>query len=60
LSINNELRKGVIIVSLDKQIEQKKEDLSKSININGTTHNHTIKISQQLDILIVQEMKLNA
>lgn len=43
--------------SLDKKIEEKKEDLNAAINVNGVMDKHTIRISQKLDMLIVKRMR---
>lgn len=43
-------------MKLDKRIELKKRDLNEAININGIMDIQTIKISQELDVLIVMKM----
>jgi hypothetical protein len=44
-------------MSLDKRIERKKNQLNTAINTKGIMDNRTIKISQQLDVLIVQRIR---
>lgn len=44
-------------MSLDKQIEIKKEALYQAINNNGMLDKYTIKVSQELDILIVKKVR---
>lgn len=45
------------MLSLDKKIEEKRESLNTAINNLGIMDKHTIKLSQQLDKLIVKRMK---
>ena len=44
-------------MSLDKAIERKKMDLHNSIDTKGIMDNETIKVSEQLDKLIVKRMR---
>ena len=43
-------------MSLDKKIEKKKKQLYKAISTKGLMHKDTIKLSEQLDVLIVERM----
>lgn len=43
-------------MSLDNEIEIKKEDLYQAINRNGILNKKTIKVSEELDRLIVKRM----
>lgn len=43
-------------MSLDKKIEIKREMLYQAINIKGILDKYTIKVSQELDKLIVKKM----
>ena len=43
--------------NLDERIEKKKEVLNAAICTEGIMDKHTIQISQQLDVLIVEKMK---
>ena len=42
---------------LDEKIKKKKEVLNTAIRTKGITDKHTIQISQQLDVLIVEKMR---
>lgn len=42
---------------LDERIKKKKEVLNAAICTKGITDKHTIQISQQLDVLIVEKMR---
>lgn len=44
-------------MSLDKAIEMKKEILHNSINTKGIMAKETIRVSEQLDKLIVKRMR---
>lgn len=44
-------------MSIDKKIERKKEQLHKAINTKGIMNETTIRLSEQLDVLIVQRMR---
>lgn len=44
--------------NLDERINEKKEALNYTICTKGITDKHTIQISQQLDVLLVEELKL--
>ena len=43
--------------NLDERIKKKKEVLNTAICTKGLTDKHTIQISQQLDVLIVEKMR---
>lgn len=43
-------------MELDKQIERKKKQLYSAISTKGLMHKDTIKLSEQLDVLIVERM----
>jgi len=45
-------------IFLDKTIERKKEILNIAISCLGVMHKQTIRVSQQLDKLIVRRMSL--
>ena len=42
---------------LDERINEKREDLITAICTKGITDKHTIQISQELDVLIVEKMR---
>ena len=42
---------------LDERIKKKKEVLNTAIYTKGITDKHTIQISQELDVLIVEKMR---
>jgi hypothetical protein len=44
-------------MNLDKRIKRKQKALHKAISTKGLMNKHTIRISEQLDILIVQRMR---
>ena len=41
---------------LDIRIERKKRELNKAVKIKGVMDKQTLKLSQQLDVLIVKRM----
>ena len=43
--------------NLDERIKKKKEVLNAAIRTKGIMDKHTIQISQQLDVLIVEKMR---
>lgn len=45
------------MMRIDKKIEKKKEHPHKSISTKGIMNNTTIKLSEQLDVLIVERMR---
>ena len=46
----------MIILKLERQIERKRTQLNETINTKGIMDENTLKISQQLDVLIVMKM----
>ena len=43
--------------NLDEKIKKKKEVLTATIRTKGIMDKHTIQISQELDVLIVEKMR---
>jgi hypothetical protein len=44
-------------MSIDKKIDRKKKQLYSAISTKGIMHKNTIRLSEQLDILIVERMR---
>lgn len=44
-------------MELDIEIEAMREKLNRAINVKGISHKQTIKVSQQLDRLVIIQMR---